>query len=81
MRTWFITKTFSNTDIANFKATPTKPNNKQKETNSSLQHKANVLCACAFIKRLHGYFTYDHTVQVVDKDVNQKEHKDERVQQ
>jgi len=84
MRTWFITKTFSNIDIANFMATnttTTKPNNKQKETNSSLQHKANVHCACAFIKRLRGYFIYDHTVQVVDEDVNQKEHEDERVQQ
>ena len=84
MRTWFITKTFSNIDIANFMATnttTTKPNNKQKETNSSLQHKANVHCACAFLKRLRGYFIYDHTVQVVDEDVNQKEHEDERVQQ
>jgi hypothetical protein len=24
------------------------------------------------------YFTYDRTIQVVDMDVNQKEHKDER---
>jgi hypothetical protein len=48
---WFITKTFSNTGIANFMAN-TKPNNKEKEGNRSLQHKANILCACAFIKRL-----------------------------
>jgi len=37
--------------------------------------------ACAIIKQLRGYFIYNHTVQVVDKDVNQKEHDDERVQQ
>jgi len=80
MRIWFITKTFSNTGTANLMAT-TKPNNKQKETNSSFQHKANVRCACAIIKRLRGYFIYNHTVRVVDKDVNQKEHEDERVQQ
>jgi hypothetical protein len=77
MRTWFIAKTFSNTYAANFMAT-TKPNNKQKETNSSIQHKANTLCACAFKKRLCRYFIYDHTIQVVDTDVNQKEHEDER---
>lgn len=31
MRTWCITKTFSNTDIANFMATTTTPNNKQEK--------------------------------------------------
>lgn len=59
----------------------TKPNNKQKETNSSFQYKANAHCACAIIKKLRGYFIYNHTVQVVDMDVNQKEQEDERVQQ
>jgi hypothetical protein len=36
--------------------TTTKPNNQQKETNRSLWHKANIPCACAFIKRLCVYF-------------------------
>jgi hypothetical protein len=50
------------------------------KTNSSLQHKANVLCACAFIKRLCGYLIYDHAIHVVDQDVNHKEHEDESQQ-
>jgi hypothetical protein len=59
----------------------TEPDNKQKETNSSLQHKAKrVLYACTFIKRLCGYFIYSNTVQVVDNNVNQKEQDNNRLQ-
>jgi hypothetical protein len=54
LRTWFIAKTFSNTYTANFMAT-TKPKNKLKETNSSIQHKANVLCMCVCVHSQRGY--------------------------
>ena len=59
---------------------PNPTTNRKKPTAlSSTKQMHSVLCP--FIKRLHGYFIYNHTVQVLNKDVNQKEHEDERVQQ